>query len=174
MLVNVGLVTQLNVPKHLSKQEETVRSGYRQPQGQSFCRHAILWPACQWWRRWRRAWQLGGKRMVELWRTGWRSKGESGSCSLVSTVWSGGLRGTTSRSSCWTSQQTGTKSQEEGGRWLSLMLLLISWTLHKWSFDNLIYLQVHNDLSDAAQHSDEIKDVPRIPKIVLCGVKKRI
>lgn len=79
--------------------------------------HLIRWPACQWWRRWRRAWRWGGRRMGALWRTGWRSKGESGSCSLVSAVWSGELLGTTSRSSCWTFQQTGTKSQGSGCHW---------------------------------------------------------
>lgn len=35
-----------------------------------------------------------------------------------------------------------------------------------------VYLQVNDDLSDAAQHSDEVKNVPSIPKIVLCGKKR--
>lgn len=35
-----------------------------------------------------------------------------------------------------------------------------------------IYLQVNYDLSDAAQHSDEVKNVPRISKIILRGMKR--
>lgn len=38
VLVNVSLVTQLDVPKHLSKQEEKGPPGYRQLQAQSICR----------------------------------------------------------------------------------------------------------------------------------------
>lgn len=53
----------------------------------------------------------------------------------------------------------------------------LEWLLTKTINYNLItfssiYLQVNYDLSDAAQNGDEVKNVPRIPKIVLWGMKR--
>lgn len=35
------------------------------------------------------------------------------------------------------------------------------------------YLQIHHDLSDAAQNGDEIKNVPRVPKVILNGTQTK-
>lgn len=34
------------------------------------------------------------------------------------------------------------------------------------------YLQINYDLSDASQNSDKVKNIPRIPKIILQGLKR--
>lgn len=82
---------------------------------QRLIKHLSSSPACQWWRRWRRAWRWAGRRRAKPWRTGQRSTEGSGWCNLVSAVWSDELLGTASRNSCWTYQQTGKRTQERGG-----------------------------------------------------------